>query len=275
MEEKELFSTSEFPKSEAVAATAVMGGRAMAKVLTLPTELIFPDPAAAAKSYTEEELAALAIDILEKGLQNPISVVPSHGMFRILSGEKRYRACLLARLDEVRATVLFPCEEDEEKGEAVSMPPKSIFDVARLLREAILRGVHDIKSIAVSAGKSESEVRDILSLLIFSEEEEAIILRAGISEEEIKKVARACRESIECAVGKLAHGESVEYASIFAEDKKRGQNVKYAIGSAGFFINSINRAVDTMLGGGVNIRYSSEDREDCTVLTLTVPKKLS
>ena len=96
MEEEYFFSTGEFPKTISEKRVQVMDGLADAVVKTVKVSEIFPDPEKPPKKYPEDELAKLAIDILSNGLKNPLTVAPSkpakRERYRILSGEKRFRA---------------------------------------------------------------------------------------------------------------------------------------------------------------------------------------
>ena len=50
------------------------------------------------------------------------------------------------------------------------------------------------------------------------------------------------------------------------------KKIKFRINGNAFFLNSIDRAVKTMRGGGINVDYKSQETEFGTVLTLIIPK---
>ena len=77
-------------------------------VKTLKIRDIEPNPEQPRKYFEKEKLEALAGSIKEHGLIQPIVVKPqSNGMYRIVAGERRWRAAKLAGLTEV------PCVEGE------------------------------------------------------------------------------------------------------------------------------------------------------------------
>ena len=74
------------------------------RVLMLPLEWIEPSPYQARTVFDENEIAALAVSILQNGLLQPVSV-RRLGMHRyqLVAGERRLRACRLAQLDRIPA----------------------------------------------------------------------------------------------------------------------------------------------------------------------------
>ncbi|MBR6748098.1 MAG: ParB/RepB/Spo0J family partition protein [Clostridia bacterium] len=80
--------------------------------MTLRVSLIQPNPNQPRRSFDEESLAALAESIKEHGLIQPIAVRKDGEKYRIIAGERRWRACRMAGLKEIPAVVL---EADELK----------------------------------------------------------------------------------------------------------------------------------------------------------------
>ena len=135
MEEQEMFYTAELPKSFSEVPAEIWEGKAQAIVKNVNIKDICPDPENPPKPYKTEELARLAIDILENGLTNPIVILsvktPEKEVFRIISGEKRFRACLLARIESIPCTVIYKKDEENE----ISMPPRNYFERAKMFAE--------------------------------------------------------------------------------------------------------------------------------------------
>ena len=74
------------------------------RILMLPVDCIEPSPYQARTAFDEPEIAALAVSILQNGLLQPISVRRG-GLhkYQLVAGERRLRACRLAKLDKVPA----------------------------------------------------------------------------------------------------------------------------------------------------------------------------
>ena len=73
------------------------------KIYTLPVESIRPSPFQARTVFDEKELAGLAQSIRENGLLQPISVRKVEGGYELVAGERRLRACKLARMETIPA----------------------------------------------------------------------------------------------------------------------------------------------------------------------------
>ena len=69
------------------------------KIYTLPVESIRPSPFQARTVFDEKELAGLAQSIRENGLLQPISVRKVEGGYELVAGERRLRACKLAKME--------------------------------------------------------------------------------------------------------------------------------------------------------------------------------
>ena len=63
-----------------------------------------------------EKIQELAQSIQQNGLLQPIVVRPYKGQYQIVAGERRYRACKLAGIDEIPCTV----QEMDEKETAAA-----------------------------------------------------------------------------------------------------------------------------------------------------------
>ncbi len=69
----------------------------------IPIELIVRNEAQPRESFDQEHINGLAESIKSHGLKNPISVnnKDENGFYKIVAGENRWRACILAGVKEV------------------------------------------------------------------------------------------------------------------------------------------------------------------------------
>lgn len=80
----------------------------------LKTSIIEPNRDQPRKDFDEEQLQALSDSIIEHGMIQPIIVTPSNGGFyRIIAGERRWRAAKMAGIKNIPAIVRV-CEKKEE-----------------------------------------------------------------------------------------------------------------------------------------------------------------
>ena len=76
--------------------------------MSLPIERIEPNPFQARTHFAKSEIAELADSIQEKGLLNKILVRPhpeKEGIYQLVHGERRLRACKLLEWLEIPATI--------------------------------------------------------------------------------------------------------------------------------------------------------------------------
>ena len=76
-----------------------------ADVLRIPVDLIEPNPFQPRMSFGEEALLELADSIRTFGLIQPITVRRKGSKYQIISGERRYRACIKAGMDMIPAYI--------------------------------------------------------------------------------------------------------------------------------------------------------------------------
>ena len=88
------------------------GSEEQGAVTKLPLQKVEPNPNQPRKQFDEEQLQALADSIAEHGLLQPLAVRDMGGYYQIIAGERRWRACRMAGIDEVPVVII---EADEKK----------------------------------------------------------------------------------------------------------------------------------------------------------------
>ena len=138
-------------------------------VRTVPLREIEPDPGQPRKTFPEESLSELADSISQHGLLQPIAVRPqSMGGYRIVAGERRWRACRLAGLTEVPVIILDV--SDQEAMELALIENLQREDLAPIeeacgIRELMDRCELTQEQAARRLGKSRSALANSLRLL--------------------------------------------------------------------------------------------------------------
>ena len=74
-------------------------------VLRIPVDLIEPNPFQPRMSFDPEALQELADSIRTFGLIQPLTVRKKGDKYQIISGERRYRACIMAGMDMIPAYI--------------------------------------------------------------------------------------------------------------------------------------------------------------------------
>lgn len=127
------------------------------------------------KDFDEESLSELADSIAKHGLIQPIVVRPqTNGTYRIIAGERRWRACRMAGLREV--PVVIKEIDDRELMEIALIENLQREDLNAVEEAQGYRSLIDTynltqEQVAESVGKSRSAVTNALRLLNLNEEE--------------------------------------------------------------------------------------------------------
>lgn len=141
-------------------------GRRQRTVLTLvPLSAVVPNPDQPRKHFDEEALADLAASIKARGLLQPIVVRRTNEGYRLLAGERRFRAALLAGLDRVPALIR-EGDDDLEIAliENLQREDLSPLEEAEALALLIERHDYSHREVADLLGKSRPYVSNTLAL---------------------------------------------------------------------------------------------------------------
>ena len=74
-------------------------------ILRIPVDLVEPNPFQPRMNFDQEALQELADSIRTFGLIQPVTVRKRGAKYQIISGERRYRACILAGMDMIPAYI--------------------------------------------------------------------------------------------------------------------------------------------------------------------------
>lgn len=133
-----------------------------------PIEKIRPNPAQPRKKIREESIQGLAASIKAKGIIQPLVVTEEEGYYRIIAGERRWRAAQRAGLRKVPVVL-----RDADAGEALELalieniqredlnPVEEALAYRRFSEEL---GLSQAK-IAAKVGKDRSTIANMLRLL--------------------------------------------------------------------------------------------------------------
>lgn len=131
---------------------------------------IEPNPDQPRKHFDEQSLQELAKSIKEHGVLQPLIVTPksSNGKYRIIAGERRFRASQLASLNKIPAIIRDHKELEEleialvENVQRVDLSPlETAISIVKLRDQFSLTP----KQIADKLGKAETTVSNIIRLL--------------------------------------------------------------------------------------------------------------
>jgi ParB family chromosome partitioning protein len=162
-----LLSNAPAPSGGTVAA---IPGRAL---LMLPVEAIERNPKQPRKRFEEEKLEELAASIRTHGVVEPILVRKEGGRYRILAGERRWRAAQRAGLKEVPAVVREASEREAfELALVENLQRADLNAIEEAEAYEVLMEDHGLtqEKLAERVGKERSTVANALRLLRLPED---------------------------------------------------------------------------------------------------------
>lgn len=119
------------------------------------------------KTFYQETLEELAQSIRERGVLEPIVVRPlPDGKYKIIMGERRYRASRLAGLTEIPAIIREVSEEDAKVDALLeNFQREDLNPVERARAIEGLLEVHSLEQVAKMLGKAEATIKRHLEIL--------------------------------------------------------------------------------------------------------------
>ena len=135
--------------------------------------------------FENEKIQELAVSIQQNGLLQPIVVRPYQGKYQIVVGERRYRACLLAGIEEVPCLVQ---NYDEQQTATAAIVENIQRENLSAIEEALAyQQILDTQNItqeelAQKVGKKQSTIANKLRLLQLPMTVQEAVRRKDITE---------------------------------------------------------------------------------------------
>ncbi len=254
------------------------------KVLMLPVDAIEPSPYQARTAFDDTEIAALAVSILQNGLLQPISVRRvGIRKYQLIAGERRLRACRLAKLDRVPA-ILADWNDCESAAlgllENIQRSQLDPFDTARGIREVIRLWGCTQAEAARRLGLSQPALANKLRLLSLTTEQQQICTANHLSERHARAVLRLPDSRRTAALEKIAReGMSVREADKLVEtmltaapgEASPCRKTTPMVRDVRLFVNTLQHAVDLMAQKGIPATTTCGKRDGCLEYIVRIP----
>jgi ParB family chromosome partitioning protein len=161
------------------------------RIQKLPIERVVANKDQPRTHFDEQSLQELASSIKNHGILQPLVVTAVGDNYRIVAGERRWRAAQLAKLKTVPAIVRGLKELEELEIALVENVQR--VDLSPLEQAASIERLHQqfslsYDSIAKKLGKSNSTVSNIIRLLNLSDEARAALAANKISEGHARQI---------------------------------------------------------------------------------------
>lgn len=265
---------------------SVTKGQAVEEVALAKIE---PNPFQPRKVFAPEQLAELAESIKTYGLLQPVLLRRVGEKYQLISGERRYRAGILANLESIPAIVR---ELDDRQAaemalvENLAREDLNYFEEAqgylRLIREFTMTQ----EEIARRMGKSQPTIANKLRLLTLPEEVRAAIDPGRITERHARSLLKLQSPQRQLQVLEKIYndGLNVRQTDNYIEQllfldaqlkiRNRHNRMNKAFKDMKIFLNTISSVVEEIRRAGLAAEVTEKDYEGYVEVVITLPKKV-
>ncbi len=259
------------------------------KVLLVPTISIRPNKTQPRKNFDEQELKSLSQSIVQNGILQPLAVRRINSTeFELVAGERRLRAAIMAGITKVPCVVI-RCSDKESAVyaliENIQRKDLGMFEQARGIARLIRKYGLTQEQAALSLGKKQSTIANKLRLLRLTFDEQEWINSASLSERHARALLRIDDESLrrDALSRIISEGMNVNQTEAFITDvlmkrttvlteERKKPEKKVVVKDVRIFVNTINKAVDTMRLSGINATSSKNETDEYIEYTVKIPK---
>lgn len=251
------------------------------RLRTLRIPMIEPKSDQPRKDFDEDALAGLASSISVHGLLQPILVRPlPNDRYQIVAGERRWRACKMAGLDEIPALIV---DEDEAEAAEISLIENIQRQDLNPLEEAMayraLMDNFDLtqEKLAERVGKSRPAIANALRLLDLPEEVLVLLKNGSITAGHARTLAGCKNPEAQILLARQVAGGGLSVRDLEKAvkranrpekpEKEKPYRVDYAADLAKRMMTRLGRKVsisDRGVQKSVTLFY--DDNEDLEVL---------
>ena len=248
------------------------------KIYQLPVEAIRPSPFQARTSFNEQELAGLAQSIRENGLLQPISVRRVEGGYELVAGERRLRACKLAKMPTIPAIL---CDYPDERTAALGLLDNlqredlNPFEQAQGLRDVIVLWDCTQAEAAKRLGMAQPTLANKLRLLQLTADQRQFVLDNGLTERHARAVLRLPENRRSEALITIAKRKmNARATDLYIEqllNETPGHHRISMVKDVRIFVNTIDHAIRLMTDNGVPATAHREERDGYIEYTVRIP----
>ena len=259
------------------------------KIIYLSTNSIRPNKTQPRKVFDEQDLKSLSVSIVQNGILQPLTVRKINATeYELVAGERRLRAAIMAGITKVPCVVI-KCSDKESAVyalmENIQRCDLGMFEQARGIARLIRKYGLTQEQAAISLGKKQSTIANKLRLLRFTFEEQEWIISASLSERHARALLRIDDENLRRDVlsriisEKLNVGQTENLVNEVIYNcfptkmlPKPKKECKVVVKDVRIFVNTINKALDTMRMSGINATSSKNETDEYIEYNVRIPK---
>ncbi len=197
-------------------------------ITTISISLVEPNKGQPRKDFDREKIQELADSIKENGLLQPILVTPlENGGYRIVAGERRWRAARLAGLKEVPVYVRDLSEKQVMQLaliENIQRQDLTPIEEAKAYKQLMDKYFMTQQELAKAVGKSRSAIANAVRLLELAEPVQKYLDRGELSVGHAKVLAGLSDEQLQVQAADLALSDGLSVRELENEVKKLVQS---------------------------------------------------
>ena len=193
-------------------------------------EEIIPDTDQPRRSFNEDQLNALAASIKEHGVVQPIVVVKESGKYKIVAGERRWRASKIAGLDTIPAIVRTLSAQNRLELsliENVQREDLNAIEIATVYQKFREQFNLSNTEIANRVGKSEAAIVNTMRLLGLPDEAKHAMVEHKLSEGQMRPLVTLEPSQVKAVLPKIVNeGWTARKVEQYVVDLKGKKNEK-------------------------------------------------
>jgi len=233
------------------------------KVIEVDIDIIQPNPHQPRTDFDDTDIRPLAESIQQNGILQPISVRRKDDGFELIAGERRLRAAKMCGLESVPCIIYEISDRNSAilaLVENILRQDLSFFDEAAAIEKLISYYGMTQEDAAAKLGKAQSTIANKLRLLRLSKDERELIVRFNLTERHARTLLRLASQQdrliiLEKVVRNNLNVERTEklvdeYIGSQREKKSYKKRSK-VFSNVRIFVNTINKAVETMQSAGI------------------------
>ena len=255
----------------------------VSRLQDLLVEEIEADAEQPRREFKSEQLEALAGSIREHGVLQPIVVTRVGGKYRIVAGERRWRASKMAGLERMPAIVRSLGDQNRLELsliENVQREDLNAIEVATAYAKLKSQFNMTTAEVAKRVGKSESAVINTMRLLNLPEEAKRVMVEKGLSEGQMRPLITADPELVLRVLPKIVQegwsARRVERYMVEKKEKTRRIGLSETASYDGEAVNlseklNMKVRIRTSARGSGDVTISFKDKKElekiCSILT--------
>lgn len=228
--------------------------------------LIEPNKKQPRRHFDEEKITALADSIKEHGLIQPIIITPSdNNMYKIVAGERRWRAAKKANLKEIPAVIRKYSEEQVAEIALIeNLQRENLNPIEEAIGYNLLMDEFNLTQELISqrVGKSRSAIANSLRLLSLEDEIQKMLILGTLTSGHARAILSLDDKELRIALSKriIEDNLNVRQAEALAKQlqKKKPQKKKSKKTAYDIEIEKIQNTLSSAMGTKVRINHTAK-----------------